>query len=266
MINPIVLKLGAYEMRAFTASIVLAVLLGVLVLLWTAWRLHQPLLRWMDAGLGTVFGGVIGARLFHVVLEWTYFSAHTDQITTLANGGLDWHGAVLGGLIGAILIARLRGVPFRPFADALALVFPLGAIATWSACGIAACAYGAEVRTLADFPAWLVIESPDVYGSIAPRLNLPQVGIILGLIVYLLVLGLTATRLVIGLRFWIGLAVFSFGMAILDFFRGDYVITILGRRADQILDLVLLLFAVQMIAVFRLRIVKALTPTTPLGN
>ena len=38
------------------------------------------------------------------------------------------------------------------------------------------CAYGVEVLTLADYPAWLVTESPDVYGTIAPRLNLPMLG------------------------------------------------------------------------------------------
>lgn len=253
MINPIVVKIGTLELHAFTASVTLTVLIGVALVLLTAHRLQQPLLRWLDVALGAVMGGVIGARLFHVALEWTYFSAHTDQITVLTSGGLDWHGAVIGGLIGAMIIARLRGVPFGAFSDVIALAFPLGALATWSACGVAACAYGAEVRTLADFPAWLVVESPDVYGSVAPRLNLPQIGIWLGLIVYLLVLALGITRRANGLRFPIALAVFSLGMAFLDFFRGDYVIGILSRRADQILDLFILALAVLMIAAARIK-------------
>ncbi len=249
MINPVVLKFGGLELHAFTASLLLVSAIGVALMLWTAYSLHQPLIRWLDGALGAVIGGLIGARAFHVALEWTYFSTHTDQITLLSGGGLDWHGAVFGGLLGGTLIAVVRGVPFRPFTDSLAVVLPLGAVATWSACGMSACAYGREVRTLADFPGWLVIELPDVYGAIAPRLNLPQIGILFGVAVYLILLLLSATRRLPGVRLWIGLALISMGMALLDFFRGDYVIALAGYRADQVLDVFVGAFAIGMIAV-----------------
>jgi prolipoprotein diacylglyceryltransferase len=177
----------------------------------------------------------------HVMLESIYFSAHPDQILALSAGGFDWHGAILGGLIGAAIVARLRSVPFAELADALALIVPLGAVAVWSGCSAAACAYGVEVPTLADYPAWLVVESPDVYGTVAPRLNLPQIGMFIGLAVYLLIFILSVTHRARGLRLWIALGAVSLATAPLEFFRGDYVVSWFDHRADQVLDLAVLL-------------------------
>ncbi len=242
-INPVVFAIGGVQVHAFTGSILLAVALGVGWLLWTAYRLRQPLIRWLDAATGAVVGGVIGARALHVILESTYFGAHPDQILSLSGGGFDWHGALIGGLIGCAIVAKVRKVPFAELADALALIVPLGAIAVWSGCGAAACAYGVEVPTLADYPSWLVVESPDVYGSVAPRLNLPQIGMFIGLTVFLLILLLSVTRRARGLRLWIALGAVGLATAPLEFFRGDYVVTWFDHRADQVLDLAVLLLA-----------------------
>jgi phosphatidylglycerol:prolipoprotein diacylglycerol transferase len=242
-INPVVFTLGGVQIHAFTAAIVLVVALGVGWLLGTAHRLHQPLIRWLDAATGAVVGGVIGARALHVILESTYFGAHPDQILVLSAGGFDWHGAIFGGLIGCVFVAKIRNVPFTELADALALIVPLGAIGVWSGCSAAACAYGVEVPTLADYPSWLVVESPDVYGSVAPRLNLPQIGMFIGIAVFLLILALSVTRRARGLRLWIALSAVSLATAPLEFFRGDYVVTWFDHRADQVLDLAVLLLA-----------------------
>jgi len=228
---------------------VLSAALGLASLLWAAYRSGQPLIRWLDCGAGAIFCGVIGARAMHVALESNYFSAHTDQIWSLANGGLDWHGAVFGGLIGLALVAGLRRVPFGPLTDAVALVFPLGAALIWAGSGSAATAYGLEVGTLADFPAWLVTESPDIYGAIAPRLDLPHIGIALCLAVWGVVLALTVIQRGSGLRLWISLGALGLLMAILSFFRGDLVTFWFDHRADQVLDLLILLLATLLAAV-----------------
>jgi uncharacterized membrane protein len=117
------------------------------------------------------------------------------------------------------------------------------------ACGAANCGYGLEVRTLADFPGWLVTESPDVYGVIAPRLNLPPLGILLAVLLLLIVLILTALGWLPGQRFWFALTLYSLGMALLDFFRAEYVPIWFDHRADQILDLAVALLSILMFAI-----------------
>jgi len=75
----------------------------------------------------------------------------------------------------------------------------------------AACAYGAEVGTLANYPSWLVTESADIYGTVAPRLNVPQAGILLAIPVLLLVALLTWRGWLSGLRLWIAIILYGLG-------------------------------------------------------
>src|SRR5262249_2119497 len=157
-------------------------------------------------------------------------------IADLSSGGLDWHGALAGGLLFASLVAVMRRLNFKSMLDIFALIMPIGAIIIWLACASAGSAYGTEVSTLADFPSWLVIESPDVYGTIAPRLNLLPMGIALADLVLLIVGLLILFRRLSGLRLWLGLVIYGFGMALIDFFRADFVPTWIGHRADQVLD------------------------------
>jgi len=244
MINPVVFKLGPLELHAFTAWIIAGVSVGIALILIIAARRKERINAWLDVIVAAVIGGVIGARAVHVWLNWAYFAAHTDQIAVYSSGGLDWHGAIGLGLLCAIIAAVVRHVPLKPLSGAFALAFPIGAMAVWLACAASASAYGAEVRTLADFPSWLVIESPDVYGTIAPRLNLSPIGIVLAMILLLIVMTLTALRHFEGLQLWFALAFYALSMAVMDFFRADYVAIWFGRRGDQILDLVVALIAI----------------------
>src|SRR5258708_40348159 len=137
--NQVVFSFAGIEIHAFTLWIMAGVLVGALIVFGFAYRAGLRLTPVLDVTLACVVGGVIGARAGHVWLNWAYFTAHTDQITDLRNGGLDWHGAVVVGLIAAVLMALIRRVPLQTLFNALALAFPIGAIAGWSACGVAEC-------------------------------------------------------------------------------------------------------------------------------
>src|SRR6266571_5212724 len=103
MINPVVFKFGPLEIHAFTAWIMVGVAIGIALILIIAARRKEKINAWFDVIVAAVIGGVIGARIVHVWLNWTYFSAHTDQIAVYSSGGLDWHGAIVLGLLCAII-------------------------------------------------------------------------------------------------------------------------------------------------------------------
>jgi phosphatidylglycerol:prolipoprotein diacylglycerol transferase len=241
MINPVVFAIGGVQLHAFTAAIVLSVALGLASILWRARQLQQPLMHWIDCAIGAVIGGIVGARALHVILAAGYFSAHTDQIWSLTSGGLDWHGAIFGGVMGLALVAWLSRVRLADLTDAIALVFPLAAALVWAGSGSAASAYGLEVGTLADYPGWLVTESPDVYGAIAPRLDLPHLAIAISLTLWALIIILHLAHRGSGLRLWLTAGLLSLIMAFMSFFRGDVTVYWAGHRADQVLDLAVLL-------------------------
>lgn len=193
-----------------------------------------PAGRLIDCLIAGLIGALILGRVGHVLLQWSYFSEHLDEIIRLERGGSDWHGALLGGWIGLALMARLRGVPLRPLLEACAPAIPLFLIVGWLACGDRpnTCGFGAEIATLADAPPGIAIEAPDVYGLAAPRWNTWALGIALGISIGLILL-LPPIR---GRRWGVGLIVAGMGMLLIGGLRGDSVPLLAGVRGDQWLD------------------------------
>jgi len=192
----------------------------------------------VDTVLGALLGGLALARLEHVLLNWNYFAYNVSEAFQLNAGGLDWHGAVIGGLIGGYIVARWRRLDTRNLVDAMTLGLPLIGLAGWYGCWAAACAYGVEVDTLAHFPAWAVAETADIYGIAAPRYNTQVFGLWLAAALLVIALILLWRGWLRGARFWLILGLFSAGMFVIGFFRGDYAGMVNGLRLDQWLDAV----------------------------
>lgn len=231
------ISLGFLTLNPLSAAVLLVLLVSVPILL------HHVALSCSaaaDLALAGLAGAVIGGRALHVLLNWDYFNAHFNEALSLYAGGLNWHGA----LAGVWVYARFR--PSDPkLLDALALILPVLALAAWAGCGAVGCGYGAEVPTLADYPAFAVSESRDVYGILAPRWNTPLFGMALAALVGLIMLICTGRGWLTGRRFWLALALLSGGMFALGFLRGDAAAHGFGLRADQLLDLGILAISFQ---------------------
>lgn len=232
--NPILLQFGGLEIRAFTFWLAFGGLLSAALVLW---RGRAARMAHLDVITAAALCGVIGARAEHVALNWAYFSANTAELFAVSSGGVNWHGGVIGILFGAVAVARWRRLHLPTLLDSLALCLPIGALVAWQACASASCGYGVEVRTLAEYPLWLATEAPDIYGVLAPRLNLPLIGMLLALLLGALAVLLIGYGKLHGRRLWLLLALYSLAMAFLSGLRAEYVPIWFGVRADQALDL-----------------------------
>ena len=86
----------------------------------------------LDGLLLTVVLGLIGARLYHVIDEWDFYSRDLAKIVLPPYSGLGLYGGVAGGILGIAIYLRRRGIPVLPFLDAGAIGFLIGqAIARW---------------------------------------------------------------------------------------------------------------------------------------
>jgi phosphatidylglycerol---prolipoprotein diacylglyceryl transferase len=253
----LVITLGPFAVRSYTLFLALAIFAGGG---WAVWRLRDlaPVGHRVDVLLGALVGGAVGARLMHVLLHWDYFGAHTGEITRMSLGGLEWHGAVLGGLAGLIFAARWRGLSLPPLLNAITPALPLLALGGWYGCLAAGCGYGIEVDTLANYPSWAVAELRDVYGIAAPRYNTQVFGMAWAGVV------LAATVIVSykekqiapprhqvrqenAKQFWFILALLSMGMFVIGFWRGDNVPIITGLRMDQWLDILVVISCLRLV-------------------
>lgn len=79
-----------------------------------------------------VIAGVIGARLYHVVTDWSLFSGNLSRIPMIWKGGLGIPGGLLGGAIAGVYRARRRDVSVPELLTAVAPALPLAqSIGRW---------------------------------------------------------------------------------------------------------------------------------------
>ena len=125
-------QFGPLVIRWYGLLIASAVLIGVYLSRLLATRrgvnpqLIESLMIWL------VIAAIPSARLYYVLFEWQNYAQHPDQIVQIWKGGIAIHGAVLGGLLSALIFARLKQVSFWQLADLVAPSLVLGqAIGRW---------------------------------------------------------------------------------------------------------------------------------------
>lgn len=82
-----------------------------------------------DWAFWAFIGGLIGARLWFVILQWDYFSIHLDQIHEIWRGGQSIQGGILGGVIAGYIYYRLnkKNLPDWLYTlDIMAIALPVG--------------------------------------------------------------------------------------------------------------------------------------------
>ena len=134
--DPVALKLGPIAIHWYGLTYLAA--FGLFVLLAT-WRLrHEPFASVQGRGawsrkdvedmlflgvLGVVVGGRLGYCLFY---KPAYYATHPLEIFYVWQGGMSFHGGMLGVIFSQWWFARSRGKPFWQVMDLVAPCVPLG--------------------------------------------------------------------------------------------------------------------------------------------
>ena len=80
----------------------------------------------------TIVGGIVGARLYHVLSNFQLYFSNPATIFEIWKGGLGIWGAIAGGIVGAIIFLKTRHQKILYWLDLMAVVVPLGqAIGRW---------------------------------------------------------------------------------------------------------------------------------------
>jgi prolipoprotein diacylglyceryltransferase len=256
---PINTHIGNYTLPTFTLLLSIGVFISGARLLYPYRHQRQHLIPIINVLLAGMLGAVLLARIFHILINAPYFVDHWEEAIRLNAGGLDWHGAVLGGVIAIYIGAqwykpRLE-IPTRALLDALAVCIGVLALLTWSGCLAANCAYGKEVASAIGHPPLSIVETSDEFGALVPRYNTYGLG--WGLALLLIIISVIAqwrgawNAWFVYRRFWLVIALLSVGMFGIGFLRGDYAVILLGLRADQWLDVGMLMISLQRLAFSR---------------
>lgn len=75
------------------------------------------------AALGIFIGGRLGYTLFY---NFSYYVQHPAKIIAVWEGGMSFHGGLLGTIVSLIWFSRRQGIPIYTIADLAAVVTPIG--------------------------------------------------------------------------------------------------------------------------------------------
>lgn len=151
--RPILFHIGSYGVHSYGVLLMLAIVLSV-------WRAYGAARRRkardssypispddvLDVTIWIVAGIVIGARLLFVAVDWGDYAGHPLDILRVWNGGLSFHGGLIGVIIALILFALRRRIPFLTLADLIAPSAMLGYAVGRIGCFFNGCCYGAPTN------------------------------------------------------------------------------------------------------------------------
>ena len=73
--------------------------------------------RAFDVIIAGVIGGIIGARVYYVLMNWSEYSSDLKTIFQTRNGGLAVYGGVIGALLTGVVACKIRKVRILPLFD-----------------------------------------------------------------------------------------------------------------------------------------------------
>jgi phosphatidylglycerol:prolipoprotein diacylglycerol transferase len=132
VIDPVAFRVFGIEIRWYGIIIAFALVLAIAVSYLIAKYRRFKADEIINFAPFAIIAGVIGARLLHVIVNWSYYSKNLLSIFAFRQGGLAIQGAVLGGIIALIIFAKVRKIDFWAFTDCIVPALALSqAIGRW---------------------------------------------------------------------------------------------------------------------------------------
>jgi len=241
-INPIIAQVGPFELAWHAVLSMLAVLAAVLITGRLAKQKGIATEEIYSLAIWAIAGGIIGARLFHVLDHLGYYAANPGQILQIQLGGLAIWGALIGGAVATIPYARLKGLPLARLVDVLAPALLVAQIIGRIGCTINGDAWGG----ITSLPWGFIYTNPNDLIPVnllgVPTHPYPVYEMIWNGIVLLVIWQLGRAFKKDGMKFMTYIALYSIGRFFLTFVRQETVL-FWGLQEAQVVGLVGLAFS-----------------------
>ncbi|MDP3728369.1 MAG: prolipoprotein diacylglyceryl transferase [bacterium] len=232
-LNPVLFSIWSLEIRWYGIIYAFGFLLALFFLLKNRREIGLNKDESYDLLFYLMLGDIIGARLFHVLFwEPSFYFSNPLQILYLWNGGLAFHGGLVGVILAAWVYCRKKKISFLKVADLLSIPaligLGLGRIANF---------INGELVGTVTTVSWCVdfrdglCRHPYVLYSAVKRFALA--GVLYGLQKYRIFKE--------GFIFWLMIFGLGIGRFVLDFMRED--VLYLGLSVGQWMSLLMLVLA-----------------------
>ncbi|MDD2807949.1 MAG: prolipoprotein diacylglyceryl transferase [Patescibacteria group bacterium] len=130
--NAILWQWGPMTIYWYGLTMALAMLAGIGVAIWIVrwYKLSIELI--LDMAFWLIIWGMIGARVYYVLLEWPYYQNNLWDILKVWQGGLAIHGGIIAGWLALSSFAKRRETDFWLLTSIIVPAVALGqAIGRW---------------------------------------------------------------------------------------------------------------------------------------
>ena len=128
-LNPVLVHLGPLQIHWYGVMYALSFIIGYYLICYLAPKRGVPLDTEgvTDLTFYLVAGLLVGARLGYVLFyNLPDYLHHPAKIVAVWNGGMSFHGGLIGVIIAGLLFSRKTGIPFLSLTELVVPVAPLG--------------------------------------------------------------------------------------------------------------------------------------------
>ena len=133
--DPVLIDLGYFQIRWYSAAYILGIILGWIyankIIKLTSNNKYNfkqvTTTQFDDLIVYLVIGIILGGRLGYVIFyNLEYYTQNLLEIFKLWQGGMSFHGGLIGIIISTILFSEKSNINFFKFADIISCVAPIG--------------------------------------------------------------------------------------------------------------------------------------------
>lgn len=126
--SSILFSIGSFHLHYYGVIMFLAILTAVFVMYFIAKKYDKDIDTEviLDILPPIILSAILGARLYYVLMDFSYYSNHPSEILAVWNGGMSIHGGIIGGVLAGIILAKIKKIPFLKYADVFAYGLVLG--------------------------------------------------------------------------------------------------------------------------------------------
>jgi phosphatidylglycerol:prolipoprotein diacylglycerol transferase len=161
--------IGPLSLPTYGFLMAIAFLVGLWVAARQAQRDGVDTQKITDLGIYTLLGGLVGARLMLLAVEWRYFSEHPKDLWSLVTSGGVFYGGFFGALPVAWWYVRRHRLPYWRTADILAPGVVIGQAIGRVGCFMAGCCFGMPAKV----PWAVTFTSVDAQRTVGTPLDVP---------------------------------------------------------------------------------------------
>ncbi len=240
--DPVLLQIGRITIYWYGLLMLIAILSGIFITIKLAKRYRiEPDKIW-DLAFWLVIGALVGARLYHVALEFGYYFNNPGQIIKIWQGGIAIHGAWLGGFVALFFWCKKNKEQMLKWLDLLSPGLILGqAIGRWGNY------FNQELFGKPTNLPWSIPIDPanrpvgyEQFTYFHPTFWYESFA---NLIIFFILLRIFAKKKFEGQVFWHYLLFYSLVRAGLESLRIDNTLTIAGMRWPQLFSVIVALVA-----------------------